>query len=149
MHRAMNVYMVNDTSSQCSGSLTWLMCNRTTFWVTFLPRLSFVFAQASMILGRDPVCGLFYQQRLAKSASYLSWMDNYIRISYGITDSCRNINDALSTSQIYEVKAWIAQKAGSRFDIKMPSYQYRKSHCRWRQDGRKIVLSPQWDSLYW
>ena len=38
--------------------------------------------------------------------------------------------------------------SGPRFNIKMSSYQYRKSHCG-DKTGRKIVLSSQWDFLYW
>ena len=36
------------------------------------------------------------------------------------------------------------------FDVKMPSYQYRNSHCGDTTILRPtIVLSPQWDFLYW
>ena len=44
--------------------------------------------------------------------------------------------------------AWLwCLRRGPWFNIKMPSYWYRKSHC-----GDKtivFVLSPQWDFLYW
>ena len=36
------------------------------------------------------------------------------------------------------------QDSGPRFNIKISSCRYRKSHC-----GDKIILSPQWDFLYW
>ena len=46
----------------------------------------------------------------------------------------------------YRLSVWYIFKKcppGRWFDIKMSSYQYRKSHC-----GDKTILSPQWDFLY-
>ena len=39
----------------------------------------------------------------------------------------------------------LMSETGPWFHIKMPSYQYKKSHC----GDKTAVLSPQWDSLYW
>ena len=38
---------------------------------------------------------------------------------------------------------------GGWFNIKMPSYQYRKSHCGDKTILWLTVLSPQWNFLYW
>ena len=42
------------------------------------------------------------------------------------------------------VSLHVIKITGPWFNIKMSSYQYRKSHC-----GDKMVIRSQWDFLYW